>query len=259
MALCVLFNLCKVKRIVFLGAKPVAYRCLDFLLKNEISLDAKVIAVLTNDTKMNDPAFDIGTLCQQNETPILKSLDELPQSDLLISIQYREILKKHHIETSKLAINLHMAPLPEYRGCNQFSFAIANGDKEFGTTIHELVEKIDGGDIIAESRFTIPGDCFVNELFELTAEKSVTLFEQEIGNILSGNFSRVPQQTLIDERGTSYNNRTSINSLKEIDLNWDREKIERHIRATSMPGYEPPFAIIGERRVSLTIQANNEE
>ena len=65
-----------------------------------------------------------------------------------------------------------MAPLPEYRGCNQFSFAIVDGKKEFGTTLHKMEEGIDNGDIIAESRFDIPENCFVKELYELTYKTS---------------------------------------------------------------------------------------
>lgn len=67
-----------------------------------------------------------------------------------------EILNAEHIGHAKnIALNLHMAPLPEYRGCNQFSFAIADNKKEFGTTIHKMDTGIDHGNILFEKRFPI--------------------------------------------------------------------------------------------------------
>ncbi|MBK8684503.1 MAG: hypothetical protein IPN26_05660 [Bacteroidetes bacterium] len=71
--------------------------------------------------------------------------------DFLISVQYHQILNERHIQKARtLAINLHMAPLPEYRGCNQFSFAILDQYPEFGTTLHVMDERIDHGDILFE-------------------------------------------------------------------------------------------------------------
>ena len=61
-----------------------------------------------------------------------------------------------------------MAPLPEYKGCNQFSFAIIDEVNEFGTTIHEIEASIDSGPIIAEKRFFINNNLWVKDLYELT-------------------------------------------------------------------------------------------
>jgi hypothetical protein len=41
-------------------------------------------------------------------------------------------------------------------------------------------------------------------------------------------------------------------SIKVIDLSWDKEKIERYIRATSMPGFPPPYCIIDGRKISFS-------
>jgi hypothetical protein len=34
-----------------------------------------------------------------------------------------------------------------------------------------------------------------------------------------------------------------------IDLNWSSDAIARHIRATYMPGFEPPYAMIGTQKI----------
>ena len=87
-------------------------------------------------------------------------------------------MPKESIEKAKeITVNLHMAPLPEYRGCNQFSYCIINEDNFFGTTIHKLEEGIDSGPILFEDRFSIPDKLWVNE-DDMTFNRSVNLFER---------------------------------------------------------------------------------
>ncbi|MEI8279762.1 MAG: formyltransferase family protein [Bacteroidota bacterium] len=193
---------------------------------------------------------DLVRLAHEHNITVFEKLDELPESDIIYSIQYHEILKPVHIQKAKqVAVNLHMAPLPEYRGCNQFSFAIIDGNKEFGTTIHQIDHRIDHGDILFQKRFPIPEHCWVNELYELTLDTSISLFKESISNIINDNYTPISQQSLESQYGTSLHYRNEIAELKIIDLNWDKEKIERHIRATSMPGFEPPYCLINGKKV----------
>lgn len=184
----------------------------------------------------------------------------LDDFDILISIQYHKILKKKHISKAKqIAINLHMAPLPEYRGSNQFSFAIINGDSIFGTTIHKLEESIDGGPIIFEDRFNIDPKITVKELYDITFEKSVNLFTKNIEKIIENKFELIDQRKMLNERRGSFHLRKEINNIKKIDLSWGGEKIDRYLRATSMPGFEPPFSIINGQKVYLVTEFMYEE
>ena len=48
--------------------------------------------------------------------------------------------------------------------------------------------------------------------------------------------------------------RNEINKLKRIDLSWDTDKINRYIRATSMNGFEPPFTVIGGKKIFAIIK-----
>jgi len=239
------------KKIVFLGSKAIGYQCLKYLLDKQTLLDAQVIAIGTaNKNNPLDNEQTIEQLCQQHQLPMFQKLSHLPTCDFIISVQYHKILKAKHIACARqLAINLHMAPLPEYRGCNQFSFAIVDGVEEFGTTIHQLEEGIDSGSILFEKRFPIPKNCFVKDLYQLTYEHSIQLFQSHISDILTGNYTPIPQANLLATRPTSYHFRQEINDLKQIDLSWDREKIERHIRATYFPPFEPPYAMIDNRKV----------
>lgn len=238
------------KSILFLGSKPIGYRCLEYLLRVREDLNISVIGVLTQARKEFDPDQDLAALASQHGIPVLSSLDDLPECDILYSVQYHRILTEAHIQKARdVAVNLHMAPLPEYRGCNQFSFAIAEDRKEFGATLHVIDTRIDHGDIIAEKRFAIPEDCWVNELYDLTFDASLALFRESLNGLVSGNYSRTPQSSLIERRGTAIHYRKDIDMLKQIDLAWPADRIGRHIRATSMPGFDPPYAMLGNTRI----------
>ena len=61
---------------------------------------------------------------------------------------------------------------------------------------------------------------------------------------------RIPSRII--ERSTQLHYRNEIQEIKEINLNWDSDKIQRHIRATSMPGFEPPYTILDNKKVYFT-------
>ncbi len=247
------------KRIAFLGAKAIGLECIKILDAKKETTRCSIDAVFTDLIRNKEANLKLIDFAKDRNIPVYDELDSilsLPEFDYIISIQYNKILKRKHIgRAKKLALNLHMAPLPEYRGCNQFSFAIVDGKKEFGTTLHKMEEGIDNGDIIAESRFEIPENCFVKELYEITYRKSIQLFEDKIADILNDRYTLIPQETLIPVRGTKTIYRKDIDKLKEIDLQWDKDRIERHIRASSMPGFEPPFFRMNDKKVYFSIQA----
>jgi methionyl-tRNA formyltransferase len=219
-------------------------------LAKQHELNINIKGLLTHARKEFGNSHDLVALADEYRVPVLDGLNDIPACDILYSVQYHEILKEQHIrKASMVAVNLHMAPLPEYRGSNQFSYAIIDGKEEFGTTIHIIDKHIDHGDIIFQKRFPIPPDCWVNQLYELTYDASLELFTDSIADIIQGNYTATPQQNLEDRYGTSLHYRKEINHLKQIDLNWDKDKIQRHIRATSMPGFEPPYTILNGKKI----------
>lgn len=233
-----------------MGSKPIGYDCFAYLIAEQEALNIQISGLLTHSRKEFGNAHDLNELAREHNVPVLDSLDNIPECDIIYSVQYHQILKKEHITKAKqVAVNLHMAPLPEYRGSNQFSYAIIEGKEEFGTTIHQIDERIDHGAILFQKRFPIPENCWVNDLYQLTYDASLKLFKQTLAHVISGNYTAVPQQTLENKYGSSLHLRGEINKLKQIDLNWDNEKIKRYIRATYMPGFEPPYCIVDGKKL----------
>ncbi len=249
-------------KIAFLGSKEVGYSALNYLLNNAVKLDIELVAVISNDRKLNSTDKSVIQLAKSNNIQILNSADELskvPEIDFLISVQYHEILLQKHIDyAKKLAINLHMAPLPEYRGCNQFSFAIIDDAKEFGTTLHVLESGIDSGAILFESRFPLSSTETVSTLHQKTTQKSISLFKDSISDILTGNYTTKSQKSFYNLRPQNFHLRSEINDIKQIDLSWDEEKIDRYVRATYFPPFPAPFVIIDGQNVELSLNWKEE-
>lgn len=243
------FNM-ETKKIVFMGSKDIGYECLFHLYREKEKFGYAIVGVLTNNRGDRIKEF-----CRRFSIKIINGLDnylEIPHVDIGLSVQYHEILKSKHIEKAKqITVNVHMAPLPEYRGCNQFSFAIINNEKEFGTTIHRLEEGIDSGDIIFERRFPIPPSCWVNDLYQITFDHTIKLFEKSLPQLITGAYELKSQDSFLNKRSTSTHYRKEINDIKNINISWNQEKILRHIRATSMAGFEPPYTIVNNQKIYL--------
>ncbi|MFM2049015.1 MAG: hypothetical protein RI955_1563 [Bacteroidota bacterium] len=236
------------KKIIFLGSKPIGYKCLAHLIANQQKLNYKIIGVLSNDNIKLNKSLSVKKLAKGNKIKIISSLDAMPNCDIIYSVQYHQILKPKHIEkATQIALNLHMAPLPDYRGCNQFSFAIIDKAKEFGTTIHQLESGIDNGKIVFEDRFKITQNCFVKELYDETEKRSIQLFKTSLPLIIKANYTLTAQESFT-KRKNNFHLRNEINEIKKIDLAWSKEKIERHIRATYFPPFEPPYCIIDDNK-----------
>lgn len=242
----------KKKTVVFLGSKPIGYACFRMLLEQQEALGIEIAGLLTQARTEFEGSSDLTALAGQYGVPVLSGPDALPSCDLLYSVQYHRILTKEQLQKATVAVNLHMAPLPEYRGSNQFSYAIIEGKKEFGTTVHLMDPRIDHGAILFQQRFPIPEGCWVNDLYRLTFDASVMLFRDTLPSLVAGDYTPVPQAALETQYGTSLHFRSEIGALKELRLDWEKEKIERHIRATWMPGFEPPYFLLDGRKLYLT-------
>lgn len=238
-------------QIVFLGSKPLGYQCLQHVLQQQTALQAQVIAVGTNPkATLNTATHNIADLCHAHGLPMLQGLHDLPPCDFIVSVQYHRILRQPHIDQARrLAVNLHTAPLPEYRGCHPFSFAIIDQATEYGTTLHQLTAGIDSGDILFERRFPIAPHTMVGQLFEQTQHESLAMFAAALPHLLSGNYTRLAQSSRATSHPSSYHYRHEMDEIKKIDLNWSAERIERHLRATYFPPFAPPYAMVGKQKV----------
>ena len=246
------------KSVIFIGGKEIGYFCLEHLLSNSNKLGIKIIGVLPSDKSISKSNFSFSNLCKEYRVKIFEELDDLLNVDIIISVQFHLILQNRHIEkASQIAVNLHMAPLPEYRGCNQFSFAIIDRAKEFGTSLHKLDASIDGGDLLFERRFEIKDNLFVSDLYKKTFTESKILFVEKIQSIIDGEASPIPQNKLPKERKRGFHLRKEMSQIKQIGSDWSIEKQKRYFRATYFPPFTPPVMVSESGSINLNMDWYN--
>jgi methionyl-tRNA formyltransferase len=99
--------------------------------------------------------------------------------DLVFSVTYNQILKPWFLERTHTALNIHNGPLPHYRGVNPINWALKNGERQHGVTIHEMMPGIDDGPILAQRLFSIDPDVDeVVDVYERCLNCGWTLFEE---------------------------------------------------------------------------------
>lgn len=80
--------------------------------------------------------------------------DYSKNADVFISVMYNELLEEKFIRQRR-CYNFHPGILPSYRGSGAFSWALINGDKECGITLHKINKDIDHGEIIEIRKFSV--------------------------------------------------------------------------------------------------------
>lgn len=124
--------------------------------------------------------------------------------DLIWVNSYSMIVRADVMCLARLGgINIHAALLPKYRGCNPIQWAIINGERYAGVTLHEMTSGLDEGPVIDQRTVPI--------LFEdtwLTVQDRVKtatddLIRSNLQNVLSGQWSKANQ----DDARASYGRR----------------------------------------------------
>ena len=97
-----------------------------------------------------------------NDPEFIKKLKK-SKPDVIIN-QTQDILNSNFISSAKIGVlNRHNSLLPAHRGRLAPFWALFNGDKETGVTIHFVTTEIDKGDIIIQKRMKIkPKEEFIS-------------------------------------------------------------------------------------------------
>jgi methionyl-tRNA formyltransferase len=110
------------------------------------------------------------------------------QPDLILSIRYGVILKNAAISSARIGVlNLHSGLLPNYRGVMATFWAMLNGEKTIGTTLHYIDDaNIDTGDIVDTTTMKVDSSrSYLSHVLELYQQGS-NLMANTVNKIASG-------------------------------------------------------------------------
>jgi methionyl-tRNA formyltransferase len=107
--------------------------------------------------------------------------------DVLVVIAFGQKIGKELVAVpAKGAINVHASLLPKYRGAAPINWAILQGETRTGVSIITLAEKIDAGDILAQSATHISPHETAGELHDRLAQLSAPLLLETLAKIDAG-------------------------------------------------------------------------
>lgn len=160
----------------------------------------------------------------------------------LFNLFGEKIFTKEQLDKVRIgAINFHFGHLPKYRGRFIVSHLIANGEKKSCVTCHYMDEGIDTGDIIFEAPVQITPSDTAYTLFIKCSNIGAVLFENVLKMIVEN--KKLPRKKQV---GTGhYYPKNKLNG-DEVDLTWNKEKIENFIKATTYPPYYPHILVNNE-------------
>lgn len=100
------------------------------------------------------------------------------QYDLALSIFYDRRIGQSLIDRCGHILNLHNGLLPKYRGCRPLNWALKNGEKTAGCTLHEVTPRFDDGAIVGQVEFDLYPHDEVRDAYRRACAYGFTLVTQ---------------------------------------------------------------------------------
>ncbi|MEA3283857.1 MAG: formyltransferase [Synergistota bacterium] len=225
--------------IVAFAYNEVGYRCLETLF----DMEANVVAVVTYTDDPDEeiwfrsvaelarsrgiePLLDLDLKDQQN----VKTIKKL-KPKLIFSFYYRDIIPEKILKVAKLgAYNMHGSLLPRYRGRACINWAILNGEKETGATLHRMTSKVDRGEVIDQEVVRIEETDGAKEVFMKICDAAAKIVARTFPELESG---RVVGAAQDETMATEFGGRRPEDGI----IRWsnDSRRIYNLIRAVTHP------------------------
>jgi methionyl-tRNA formyltransferase len=246
-------------KIGFFGDGPWAERALAPLAEDP-RYSIAFVAV-----RASRPDLRLIELAKRHNIPVLcpasiNSPDSLAEikgfaADLHVSMSYDQILRQEILNLPpRGTLNCHAGALPFYRGRNPLTWAIINGETEFGVTVHWVDLGIDTGDIVLQEMVPIgPNDTYAT-LLDSAIDVCASTLVRAVSDVHEKTDRRIVQST-IDPVGMYCCRRREGD--EEIDWNSGAAQIERFVRALVPPGpgartiwKDAPYAVVAAELIA---------
>ncbi|MCA1444141.1 formyl transferase domain-containing protein [Ensifer sp. IC4062] len=241
--------------LVFAGTRGIASRCMQFIIE---TCGKKVVSAILGAPRnektwwSNETGTELWQIADRHGIPYLESMNDITAyGGFLVSVIWHRIFPVDILSRfSRGGINVHPAPLPEYRGSFARTHAILNGDTDFGVTVHYLSEQLDEGDIIGELRFPILPSETAFCLDTRTQHYGYALFCETWLRLLDGSTAPQSQAERITRgkrQARLYTELMTAELLTSEDVSRTAEQLERLYRALYLPPLIVPPKWLVER------------
>jgi methionyl-tRNA formyltransferase len=232
----------------------VGARCLSVLLAHAI----EVKLVVTHRDNPNETIWfasveklargqgiEVALPRDPNEAAFVERLRALAP-DFLFSFYYRQMLSPARLACAvQGAFNMHGSLLPKYRGRVPINWAVLNGEKETGATLHEMLEKPDAGRIVDSEAVAIGDNDIASQVFARVTGAAEIVLARALPRLVDGTADLVPQDL---QQGGYFGARRP----EDGRIDWARSAWEVHnlIRAVAPP-YPGAFTGLDGKKIAV--------
>ena len=152
------------EKVVLLGNGEVAVRIGDWLLQRD-DYELTCVVPTVPETSASDSLI---RWCSVRGIPLVESghFGDIPGidaggpvADLALCVGYEEPLTPQLVAKVGRCLNLHNGALPRYRGDSPINWALKNGERMHGVTLHEVTPVQNAGPIVGQVTFPIYPEC----------------------------------------------------------------------------------------------------
>lgn len=240
--------------IVVFAYSEVGHACLEFLL----SRGEKIVALFTHEDDAGERQWfqSCATLAEDHGVPVFtvepKDGDEVERivadlaPDLILSFYYRKMIPERILKLARLgAFNMHGSLLPRYRGRAPLNWAIINGERETGVTLHVMVKAADAGDIIDREAVPVGPEETAGEVAKRIPAAAVAVVSRQIDALKAGT---APRETQDESKVTYFGIRKPDDG--RIDWSQPARRIVDLVRAVTVP-FPGAFTFADGRKVMV--------
>ena len=172
---------------------------------------------------------------------VLQAFDFDVLINCFCNFKFKKLLERYTV------LNVHLAPLPKYRGRHPLHWALINGEKEFGFTVHKMDADFDSGEIYWQEKVPIEPGMSVEELREALMKKLALGF---------GDFLEIYEKGKISPLSNSNTEATYApkrNPEDSLLTEWhDRDTIYRKVMALRS-GNHPAYLKVDRQKIIVTL------
>ena len=231
-------------RIVVIGNGGFAVNCLKVM---QGCPDVAISLVVTDPTARAMHGL-LPRFCRDANVPAIESTQINSESvvqairsagpDYVFSIYNMQIIKPALLSVPRVAtLNFHNGPLPSYRGVNTYSWAIINGETEFGVAWHLVDDGIDTGDIVGRKMFALSPTDTPNTLAAKGFRAGVDLLNE----ILPGVFTGIVKPMKQDGDLATYYSKRDLPNGGKVPFDLSFQQMERFVRGLDFRPLENAF------------------
>lgn len=167
--------------------------------------------------------------------------------DFLFSFYYRQMLKAPWLQLPRRgAYNMHGSLLPQYRGRAPVNWAVIEGAKQTGATLHRMNEKPDNGAIVDQCAVPILIDDTAHDVFGKVVVAAEITLARSLPGLLAGTAVERPQDL---SQGRYFGGRKPEDG--SIPPTANAMQIHNLVRALAPPYYPGAFCRVGGQRIRI--------